>query len=318
MRAGLLAVSTHLESDAKRSRLRFSFDCGETWDRATQTLEHLLVASIAWTIRDGVPVLLVATRAGLFELAMVRGGGPLQIVVESERPDLALSAVSATTDARGALTVAVAAGSSRVYLSTNGGRSGTFRAIGLATEDVGALEMQHDGSRTFLWAGVQAPGTSGKGCFVHELQGNAAPSNGWRAVNRSWEGGSCLGFAFAGSKVFAATHRAGVLSLDSSRDDASWKRQDVSCGLPLRDRGPEIVFQPVRALAAGTSGRLLASAGPEDALHVYRSTNSTSFDRFEDCSTIEYTDKVTVPPTWLLCSGQHSLEVVYGDEKSSY
>ena len=64
--------------------LHISSDCGETWERATHTLDT--VEDLAWTMRDGTPVLLIATRVGLFELALKPGATPLQVLVDPQRP----------------------------------------------------------------------------------------------------------------------------------------------------------------------------------------------------------------------------------------
>ena len=99
------------------------------------------------------------------------------------------------------------------------------------------LEVQRDGPRAFLWAGLAAASGAdpGKGCLSWELLGSADPPDGWRAYDKSWDGGSCLALAFSGSTAYAATHRAGVLWLDASRRDASWSRPGVDSGLPLRE-----------------------------------------------------------------------------------
>jgi len=301
---GLLAVSTRLAADATRSRLHLSTDCGESWEANTQTLDA--VEDLAWTLRQGVAVLLLATRVGLFELSLLPGARPLQVVVDPARQDLGFWAVAASTDFRGATSVAVAAMEARgVWLSPAGGAGETFKPIGLQDQDVRVLEVQHDGPRSFLWAGLAAASGAdpGKGCVNHELLGGSTPVADWRAFDRNWDGGSCLSLAFIGSSVFAGTHRAGVLSLDASRDGASWRRPDVGSGLPLREK--ERLFQPLPALAAMTDPSRLLTGGPGG---VFR---SAAGDRYEPCTQSEFTEKVTLPPTWLFCSGPHEIEVTH-------
>ena len=301
---GLIAVATRLANDAAHSRLHLSADCGETWDAATQTLDA--VEDLAWTMRDGVAVLLLATRVGLFELAVQPGARPLQVLVDPASQDLGFLAVAASTDFRGATSVAVAAmEAGGVWLSSAGGRRETFKAIGLKDQDVRVLEVQHDGPRSFLWAGVAAASGAdpGKGCASYELLGAAVPAAGWRAFDRNWDGGSCLSIAFAGANVYAGTHRSGVLWVDASRDNASWRRPEVGSGLPLREK--DRLFQPVPALAARTEPPLVLAGGPGG---VFRSSTG---DRYEPCTQSEFTEKVTLPPTWLFCSGQHEIEVVH-------
>jgi hypothetical protein len=77
----------------------------------------------------------------------------------------------------------------------------------------------------------------------------------------------------------------------------------VGSGLPLREA--ERLFQPVYALATSPKGAPLLAGGPEG---VFRRPEGS--ERYEPVSTREFTEKVTLPPTWLLCSGAHSLEVV--------
>jgi hypothetical protein len=50
-------------------------------------------------------------------------------------------------------------------------------------------------------------------------------------------------------------------------------------------------------LAGGTEG-------------IYRTEPDGELGRFENCSGRVFTDRVTLPETWLFCSGQHSIEVV--------
>jgi hypothetical protein len=303
-RAGLVAVAARLANDAKRSRIHLSFDCGETWESATHTLDA--VEDLAWADRDGVPVLLLATRVGLFELMARPGATPIQVLVDPASQDLGFFAVAATTDARGAVNVAVAAmGTRGVYLSAGGGRSGTFRPIGPRGADVRVLEVQKDGPRSFLWAGLAAASGAdpGKGCLCWELMGSADPPDGWRPFDKGWDGGSCLALAFSGSTVYAGSHRVGVLWLDASRPGVTWKRPEVGSGLPLREA--ERLFQPVYALATSPKGAPLLAGGPDG---VFR--RPAGSERYEPVSTREFTEKVTLPPTWLLCSGAHALEVV--------
>jgi hypothetical protein len=136
--------------------------------------------------------------------------------------------------------------------------------------------------------------------------GSSDPPDGWRAFGQGWDGGSCLSLAFNGSTVYAGSHRAGVLWLDASRAGVAWSRPDVGSGLPLREA--ERLFQPVHALATPPSGVPLLAGGPDG---VYR--RPAGSERYESCATREFTEKVPMPATRLLCSGTHELEVVSED-----
>lgn len=257
--------------------------------------------------REDMPVLLLATDEGLYELALQPEGSPVPVLVDPQRQDLGFYAVAASRNLRGEISVAVAAQETRgVYLSSEGGQDKTFRHIGLDGEDIRILEIQYEGPQSFLWAGVAAAGADdpGRGCFRWELRGREDPPEGWRAFSEDWEGGSCLSMAFLNSHVVAATYRSGVLRLDLSQSSPSWQAPDVQCGLPLRDPGR---FQPVETVAA-RSGLVMAGGDEgvfrsEDEGATYRSTTSR-----------EFTDKVTLPATWLFCSGEHQITVVSEDE----
>ena len=309
-RAGFVAVAARLVGDTQqRSRVHISSDCGETWNQGTHTLDT--VEDLAWTVVDGTALLLIATRVGLFELALRPGSTPLQVLVDPSNQDLGFFAVAAAADVRGGVNVAVSGmGQTGVFLSSTGGRGSSFRQFGLKGQDVRVLEVQGDGPRLFLWAGLAAASGSdpGKGCLSRELLGNADSPDGWRAYDKGWDGGSCLTLAFAGSTVYAGSHRVGVLWQDASRPTPQWQRPDVGSGLPLREA--ERLFQPVHALAAAPEGSPLLAGGPGG---VFR--RPAGSERYEACSTREFTEKVTLPPTWLLCSGSHELEVVTDDEE---
>lgn len=303
-RPGLLAVATRV-SGQEASTVHLSADCGETW----QARRLGFVANdLAWAQRDGLPILLLATGKGLYELSTRAGATPVQVLVVASQPELGFFSVTAATDVFGALNVAVAAeGTDGVHLSTDGGKGETFRPIGLQGEDVRVLAIQSDGPRLFLWSGVAAAGDAGKGCFSWELRGSADPPEGWRGRHEGWQGGSCHALAFDGSRVLAGSHSAGLLRLDAAKGDAAWQGSTIDSGLPLRDAGR---FQPLRAVATDPAGqRVLAGA---DEGGVVRSHDGGGC--FETVSSHEFLDKVTLPETWLPCSGEHAIEVVSEDE----
>lgn len=305
-RAGLLAVSARLAADDQRSRLHVSFDCGETWAPQPQTVDA--VEDLAWTLRDGQPLLLLATRVGLFSLSLEPGARPVQLPIDPADPDLGAWAVASAVDLTGAWRVAVSAMQGRgVFVTSSGGGAWSFTNAGLTNEDVRVLRMQRDGPRTFLWAGLAAASgaETGRGCRSLEL--TTGEGGSWQSWGKGWDGGSCLSLSFAGSTVYAGTHRSGVLWLDSSREGVEWARPEVGSGLPLREEGR--LFQPVQALAAAPDGKLVLAGGPSG---VVRSQDAR---RWESCSRRELMEpqKVTLPPTWLFCSGKHDIEVVHDD-----
>jgi len=310
-RAGLLAVVTELD-DNQGSRVHISTDSGESWPDTPYTTSFE-VHDAAWMERDGRPVLLLAAGVGLYELAMAPDSSPVQIAVDAGDPDRGFYAVAAARDLRGRVSVAAAAKSlGGVYLSTEGGASNTYRAAGLGGSDVRVLAVQVDGPRTFLWAGTWAMGEQAEGCYRRELVGADDAPDGWQHFERGWTGGSCYALGFRGAEVAAASHQAGVLLLNARRSDAAWRAPGVECGLPLRDQGR---FRRVRTVAVDPRGEvMMAGIYPTDETvpgAVYRSRDGA---RYEHVSNHEFPDKVTLPPTWLFCSGEHAVEVVSQDE----
>jgi hypothetical protein len=308
-RAGLLVVSCALPDGS--SRLHFSTDSAETW----QDVAHILafrVNDMAWVLRGGLPVLLLATDRGIYELMVAPGSSPVQILVDPANQGLGFHAITAIVEVRGEVTVAVAAQQTQgVYLSTAAGRSQSFRRLGLSGEDVRVLAVQQVGPRSFLWAGLAVEGVDdpGKGCFSWELLGDKDPSDGWVARSQGWRAGSCRSLTFMGDQreqVLAASHHGGVLSLNALQQGATWQTPAVTCGLPLRDAGR---FQPVDSVASDQRSQRLMAGG---ANGLFRSSD---FGRtYTSCSQSVFTDQVTVPPTWLVCSGAHELRAVDADE----
>jgi hypothetical protein len=308
-KGGCVAVVTSLGD--KTSRVYVSEDCGQTW-RSKPLALGFKVQNLAWMLQDTMPVLLLATDRGLYRVSSGSADPePVQVLVVPDDPDRGFYAVAVSTSVRGAVSVAVA--SQRlggVFLSSDGGHPGTFRQIGLADQDIRVLAAQRVGPRAFLWAGLAAAGGApGTGCHRWELRETGDSPEGWRQYDRKWRGGSCHDLGFAGWTVLAATHRAGVLRLDAGKEDAAWEAPQIDCGLPLRD--VEQLLHPVDTTAVGSAasegaeGRLLLAAGP---CGVYRSYDLGT--HFEHCSAKEFGEKVTLPETWLFCSGEHEIDVV--------
>jgi hypothetical protein len=302
--AGLVAMAAVGD---KGSQVALSADAGRTWTVAAKT--EFGVRDLAWMQRDGQPVLLLAADVGLYELAIQPDAVPLQILVVPDNQDLGFFAVAVHSD-RGEVTVAVAAEElGGVYLSSQGGRTGTFQEIGPKGVDVRVLAVLRDGPRAFLWAGVAAVGgENGKGCLCRELRaGLDTGVDGWRWATKGWTGGSVYALDFRGTQVVAASHRAGVLTFDSAAQDAAWQAPGVDCGLPQRDQ--ERLFHPVESLAVEPVGGLVLAGGPQG---VYRGIAGSA--QFACCSRREFAEKVTLPRTWLFTSGEHEIEVVTYDD----
>ena len=305
-KAGLIAVATNLATDTFGSRVHVSWDCGESWRNVAQL--EFKAHDLAWLMREGVPVLLLATDKGLYELAMLPEASPVPVLVDPSNQSRGFYAVASTTTIRGAVVVAVAAQAiGGVFLSDRGGRSDSFKHVGLNGVDVRVLEMQQDGPRSFLWAGVAVGGNEPeRGCYRIEIEVSA---DSWRNFVKGWNGGSCRALAFQGSKVVAATHHSGVIWLDSSKEDPSWQSPTIRCGLPFREAKQDRIFQPVEAVAARVEDNMILAGGVEG---VYRSSDGGA--SYENSSSRVFTRNVTIPETWLFCSGEHDIEVVSEDE----
>ena len=227
LRPGVLAVATRLEKGG--ARVHVSRDCGETWTALASTA--FAIDDMAWGLRDGDPVLFLATDVGLYELVLRpdRTASPVQVLVDPADPDRGCWSVVAAADAGGRLNVAVALrGTGGVVVSSEGGASKTFRATGLKGEDVRVLAVERDGPRSFLWAGIAAAGENdpGKGCFRTELMGSQDSAEGWKKFGKGWKGGSVKALGFQGSRVLAATFSAGVLTLARTNPDPEWAAPD--------------------------------------------------------------------------------------------
>jgi hypothetical protein len=107
--------------------------------------------------------------------------------------------------------------------------------------------------------------------------------------------------------VYVASFRRGVLKLDTDVKEPEWIEPSLDCGLPLRDR--ERLHQPVDAVMADRDGRLVMASGNAG---VYCSEDQG--EHFRNCSCSEFADEVTLPTTWLFCSGEHEIDMVGEDE----
>jgi hypothetical protein len=306
-RPGHLAVVTRIPGeDRDRSGVYLSRDLGESWTRLA-VLEPS-VHDIDWIDRADSASLLLATDAGLYELALLPEAVPLQILVDPQHADRGFYSVRAFVSERGAPGVAVAAQAQYgVYLSTSGGQQGTFTNIGLSKVDTRTVAVQYDGPATLLWvgAGEADPSRPGDGVYRTRL---FEASVRWEQMNNGWTGGTCWDLAFSAGTGYAATQSGGMLRMDLTTG-SGWQPADVNSGLPLRDRTR---FAPVETVAVGRSGAPVLVGG---SAGVHRSPDAV---RWAPAAGRQTTDSVTVPETWLLCSGEHDIEVVSEDAPGTH
>ncbi len=302
-KAGIVVALTRKNGEGvKRYRLYLSRDCGETWERDNVLADFAFqVYSMVWTPQEKTMRLLLATKKGLYEVRP--GKGPLQIAVGSSDKDGFTNVIAKSGP--GVIRVVVSGRQGGgVYVSDNGGRANSFKFLGLKNEDVRVLAIQQDGPRHCLWAGITAVGNvKGKGCYFYDLTNPAA---GWENYNEGWRGGSCYSFAFDGTQVYAGSFHGGVLELNISKTKPTWNPLLLGSGLPIRPDSERLYPVEAVAVTSGENGRLLV--GTEVGLFS-ADINQKKYS-FRECSQIEFVDKVTLPDTWLFCSGQHEIEIM--------
>ena len=306
-RPGLVAVAT---GDHQSARIHVTEDLGGTWRQVAEM--GFGVAGLAWVDRGGTPTLLMAGTRGLYELPLTEGGIPVQNLVDAHQPERGFQAIVTFTDVRGRAGVLLAAeAAGGLWLSASGGSPDSFRMVRAAGEEIRALTTSYDGPTSFLWAGRSALEGDGTGCVrlaIDELgrldAGTLAAM--WEEFGTGWTGGSCRGLAVVGDRCYAATQSGGVLALHLGTASPTWVPPDVNCGLPLRDRRR---FQPVSSVSGTTDGGvdLVLAAG----VGVHRSQDRGA--TWEACAERVVDDVVTIPSSWLFCSGEHRVEVVPAD-----
>lgn len=302
---GLVAVATRAAGNDALMHLYFSENCGETWKPGPSL--QFQVNDMAWLERDSGPALMIAAETGLYRLKLEADAVPEQVLVDAHNPKLGFDTLAIALESNQGSIVAVSAAEKGVFISSQAGESNSFKAIGLNKELVKALAIQKRGPHSYLWAGVAAIGEeAGKGCYCWRITGSGDNPEGWRQFGQEWGGGACISLTFTKSMVFAASRNRGVLSLDSDLDNPSWTTPDVNCGLPLRDISR---LQPVLQVAASAQGGVLMAAGDQG---VFKSIDSGK--TFQCSSMDEFSDQLSLPRNWLLCSGKHEIEVISANE----
>ncbi|MDJ0313096.1 baseplate J/gp47 family protein [Arthrobacter sp. H35-D1] len=303
---GKVAVAT---SSGQGSRVYISDDLGESWRRAAEL--GFPLSDLAWVDRNGHAELLVVGQNGLYELGE-EGTVPVQNLVDPAKPDRGFYTVDSFVDVRGRTGVVVAAeASAGIWLSPDAGAPESFYQIRDAGEDVRCMSVQYEGPTTFLWMGRSVAEGDGTGCArlkIDELgrtNFDTTLRNSWEQLSRGWGGGSCWGMNIVGDSAYAATQSGGVLRLRLGGGQPSWEQCDVNCGLPLRDRAR---FEPVRSVSGAIrddGAPLVIAAGPRG---VYLCGDAAP--DWENCGSRVVSDVVTIPETWLFCSGDHRVEVM--------
>lgn len=287
--------------------IHVSADCGETWTD-TAAMFNSEISDAAWIMRSGKPLLLIATKDGLFQFQPGAGTGPALIVVDKTNDARGYYAVAATTLASGIVSVAVAARSNGgVYLSAGGGVSDSFHGIGLSGKDIRVLRMNRFNARDFLWAAIRAEaGAPGEGAMRIELRASGIDDpDGWKPFNVGWQGGSCEDLSLVDGMAFAGSNRGGTMTMDTTQAAPRWTAARLDAGLPIRDKDRLLEVCTTVAAASGQPKPTMMMGGP---LGVYRSSDGG--DRFALSSATVYADRIPLPPNWLYCADKHTLTVV--------
>jgi hypothetical protein len=305
-RPGLVVAACRIGT-SERSRVRLSWDCGENWAVVAETEFH--VEDMTVIPRDGRLVLMMATDRGLFELVLAPGTAPTQVLVDATNQTQGYYAVEHIVSDQGQVSLVLAAQNQRgIVLSAQAGRAGTFQPLGLQGKDIRVLVVRNQGPRRLLLAGVtvESGEDAGEGAHLLEIQGAEISPSGWQPLGQGWTGGSCRGLVIVGDTLVAASHRLGVLRWDLRAATPSWRVPSVDSGLPLRDlpSGQTGRFEPVTTVAAAADGSLLLVGG---AKGVFASVDGAT--SYVSTSQRVFRERVTLPATWLFCSGAHQLEV---------
>ena len=300
-----LVLAVARVGSTESSRVHVSRDFGETWSSPAEFSFHVEDVAVGVVGEDRAAAFL-ATDSGLYRLDLVPGAVPEAVLVEAADPAKPCYAVEVVSEPGSELQVAVAAQQlGGVFLSFQGGRAGTYQPLGLRGVDVRLLRTQRLPGRRFLLTGAYATGEeAGSGVSRLELLGYQVSPDGWRTLSSGWVGGSCRDLAVVGETVFAATAKAGVSIGDTSAADAAWRPSAVDCGLPLRQVGR---FEPVLAVGSSADLRLAGCVGG-----VFATRDG---QRWTHASPREFSERLSLPRTWLFAPGEHELTVRYDDAR---
>ncbi len=286
------------------STLSFSEDDGETWLSWSPKFDFEIY-DCSWLERGGNRYLIIASASGLFELPYQMSSVPNLLSVDPDDQNLGFYSVTSAFDSDGVQHLAVAGKDRKgIYHSTLGSEGFQFQKIGLEGSDIRVLKTQKDGARRFLWAGTATAGNQpGDACFRKEIRRGGQDPVGWKPLKSGWTGGSVHDIAFMGRYAVAASHKAGVLILDTAKQRPKWIVPHVGSGLPNRTRE---WFYPIRSVTLNKDRNTIFAGGDQG---VYASADRGQ--SYLSVSQDSFTEKVSLPPSWLFCSGSHEINVVY-------
>lgn len=312
---GLLALWTKSDSaQPSFSRLYISHNCGESWtDKKTIQSDGKpwKINDVAWIERSGVPGLLVATSRGLYESGLKNEWE--QKLIKTSEQALPARSVAVITSAQGKNRIAVLTTRDEgVFLSANTGDLSSFYSVGLQRQPVEILAVQYGDTQRFLWAGFFASGDdAGEGCKRLEMRESEAENEkDWKTYGQGWkEAGACtcLGFS-SNNEIYAGTGRYGVLKMTVMGDNPKWQPVNFGNGLQqCTDNGP-VTLETIKKVAVReTEPTLQIMSAVKSGVFI----SSDGGNSYTNTSPTLFSDKVTLPPTWLFCSAEHKIVVEY-------
>ena len=322
-KAGLLAIGVE-GKERNQYRIYLSFDCGTTWRNVWNP--ELEVHDMVWIKREeSSHILLLATDQGLYEIKGLEEPKGHRIPLNEKLGTGSISVLAVDAIAVNDMTtVAVALGKTGsegggggVYLSRNEGKGDSFREVNKSKDkDIRSLSFQQIGWRTWLYGGMYAVATDkGDGSLRWELtikeEGlvREAESLG---ENSGWKFGNCYDLCCMENRVFAGTRIGGMVSLDTSKETLRWEEMEGSQKIVNKEK-----VAPVKSVAC-TPGKRNNMPGRGHVLMaamdkgIYHSLDMGI--NYSECSQIEFEEQVTIPETWLFCSGNHEVEVIDEDQ----
>ena len=315
---GWLAVATTTAD--QQTAIYLSDDCGETWGDGRGIGK---IRDMAWVRRStGEAVLLVVDAQTLYSMTADAPPQQVGLTPTVAAPTGGYWAVAACTDGTGRVTVAVATNMQGVYVSRTGGAPGTFALAGTGLTNTNVRYLAVDPDKQ-LWAGLTVlAGQTGEGTYAFNL--NAAATD-WRPQTAGWnQFGSCNALAFEGKRVYAATFRGGVVRLNMNDQTPAWQPMPGLQSLPPVNLAANagafqivnaVAFNSVPARAAPTDGGPPLLACGQNG--VFRSVDhALTFEYLFKTADLKDRDArvVTLPETWLFCSGSHNVTAVTEDD----
>lgn len=296
---------------ATTTRIQLSEDCGESW-RDGLTLEQTYDA--AWdpgSEAGRAPALLLATRSGLRRWP-IGEREPTIIEIDADADASGYYAIAVSETQQGEPVCLLAARERKgIWLAYGAAAPGKFRLTGGSTGvDIRVLTPSRLASGWWIWAGVGGvlkgdPGEGARRIFLPDREDQLGD---WQPIGDGWDGGSCYGFAFDETTVYAASHDRGVLTGPANASAFTWTPPDINAGLDLRGEGDKL-FHPIFAVASRAAPTAMILAGGEKGVYQRRDG-----DRYRPVSHTAFTGEIDLPASWAFSPAPHTVHVIGHDD----